>query len=86
VADTGSVETRRVREIRKETSECEVRVALILTEVYNGDQVLYLQLYRCAEQPCDPGCTPVEIDHVLVFQLSRRALNFLLDGCYQVHP
>ena len=33
-ADTGSGRPGRVREIRKETSECEVRAALILTNLH----------------------------------------------------
>src|SRR5882724_2636437 len=37
----------------------------------------------CAEKPRDPGCTPVEMDCMLVFRLSRRALNFLLNGRFR---
>src|SRR5882724_46883 len=39
-ADTGSGRPGRVREIRKETSECEVRVALILTKSTLGSGIL----------------------------------------------
>src|SRR5882724_730390 len=40
-ADTGSGRLGRVREIRKETSECEVRAAQILTKSTLGSGILY---------------------------------------------
>ena len=46
-ADTGSERPGRVREIRKETSECEVRVALILTESTMGSGTLSTAVKVC---------------------------------------
>src|SRR5882724_10089953 len=45
--DTGSERPGRVREIRKETSECEVRVALILTESTMGSGILSTAVKVC---------------------------------------
>jgi len=46
-ADTGSERPGRVREIRKETSECKVRVALILTESTLGSGTLSTAIKVC---------------------------------------
>src|SRR5882724_12583249 len=69
--------------MRNETSECEVRVVLIWTKSTRGLGASYTAK-KYAWQPCDPGCTPVEMDCVLVFQLSQGYLNILLDGCLRL--
>src|SRR5882724_8662281 len=46
-SDTGSERPGRVREIRKETSECEVRAALILTESTMGSGTLSTAVKVC---------------------------------------
>jgi len=46
-ADTGSERLGRVREIRKETSECEVRAALILTKSTMGSGTLSTAIKVC---------------------------------------
>src|SRR5882724_9360714 len=46
-ADTGSGRPGRVREIRKETSECEVRAALILTKSTLGSGILSTAVKVC---------------------------------------
>ena len=46
-ADTGLERSGRVREIRKETSECEVRAALILTESTMGSSILSTAVKVC---------------------------------------
>src|SRR5882724_9978439 len=46
-ADTGSERPGRVREKRKETSECKVRVALILTESTMGSGILSTAIEVC---------------------------------------
>jgi len=46
-ADTGSERPGRVREIRKETSECEVRVELILTKSRKGSGILSTAVKVC---------------------------------------
>jgi len=75
-ADTGLGRPGIQRETRKETSECEVRAALIWTEPTRGSGASYTaievcwvttqsRLYTCG------GFTPVEVYHVLVFQLGQ---------------
>src|SRR5882724_7073520 len=46
-ADTGSEEPGRVREMRNETSECEVRAALILTKSTLGSGMLSTAVEVC---------------------------------------
>jgi len=46
-ADTGSERPGRQREIRKETSECEVRVALIWTKSTRGSGASYTAVEVC---------------------------------------
>src|SRR5882672_7129126 len=65
---------------RKETSECEVRAALIRTKS-TGESGLHVQLERCAGEQRDPGCTPVETDRMLVSRVHWGLLDYLLDGC-----
>jgi len=51
-------------------------VALILTESTMGSGTLSTAVHGVLSNPCDPGLhTPVEIDHVLVFQLSSGGLS-----------
>ena len=46
-ANTGSERPGRLREIRKETSECEVRAALIVTESTMGSGTLSTAVKVC---------------------------------------
>jgi len=77
-ADTGSGRPGRAREIRKETSECEVRAALILTKSTLGSGMLSTAIKVCWVTMRSRLHT-CGMDRVLVSD-SVEGLYFLLDG------
>ena len=79
--DTGLARPGILMRTRKETSECEVRAALIRTESTEGPEV-DTQPLRCAWEPRDPGRTPEEKDRGLVFRDRWLPLDYLHDSCF----